>query len=273
MTGWDETLYAGAAAYYVQGRMAYPSELAVALRDHLQPDGTGRLLDIGCGPGGFTIAVAGLFAEVVGADPDAEMLEQAAAQAELAGVRNIRWLRSTAEELPELGLFDVISFAQSFHWLDRPRVASAAYRMLAKDGVVLHVHATTHRGVDDDGELPRPRPPYDGMAALVAKYLGPEQRAGRGTLPNGTPGGEDLFYRNAGFTGPERIVVGGGEVVERTEDQVVAGLLSLSSSTPALFGPRLPAFEEDLRALLRKNAPDGRFAERRRETAIDVWSR
>jgi hypothetical protein len=172
--------------------MPYPSELAVALRNHLQPDGTGRLLDIGCGPGGFTLAVAGLFAEVVGADPDGG---------------------------------------------------------------------------------PRPQPPYDGMSALVAKYLGPERRAGRGTLPNGTLGGEDLFYRDAGFTGPERIVVGGGEVVERTEDQVVAGLLSLSSSTPALFGPRLPLFEGDLRALLRETAPNGLFAERRVEAAIDVWSR
>ena len=48
---WDESLYAGSAAYYARGRMAYPSQLRDALRDALGLDGTGRLLDVGWGPG------------------------------------------------------------------------------------------------------------------------------------------------------------------------------------------------------------------------------
>ena len=44
---WDETLYAGSAAYYSRGRLPYPAELAAVLREELGLDGTGRLLDVG----------------------------------------------------------------------------------------------------------------------------------------------------------------------------------------------------------------------------------
>ena len=48
---WDPTLYEGSAPHYAVGRMAYPPALADALRDALGLDGSGRLLDVGCGPG------------------------------------------------------------------------------------------------------------------------------------------------------------------------------------------------------------------------------
>jgi len=55
---WDETLYAGSAPHYVTGRMPYPPSLADAIRDELGLDGTGRLLDVGCGPGSLTLLLA-----------------------------------------------------------------------------------------------------------------------------------------------------------------------------------------------------------------------
>jgi hypothetical protein len=51
----------------------------------------------------------------------------------------------------------------------------------------------------------------------------------------------------------------------------VAATLSLSSSTPHLFGADAARFEADLRALLRDAAPDGRFSERIGSMALDVW--
>jgi hypothetical protein len=59
--------------------------------------------------------------------------------------------------------------------------------------------------------------------------------------------------------------------VNRTEDQLVASVFSLSSSTPHLFGERRAEFERDLRALLRRASPGGVFAERMREVALEVW--
>ena len=62
-----------------------------------------------------------------------------------------------------------------------------------------------------------------------------------------------------------------GQVVERISDQIVAGIFSLSSSTPHLFGERREAFEADLRRLLRDANPSGVFSEQLRGIAVDIW--
>ena len=271
---WDETLYAGSARYYARGRLPYPQEVAEALRDELVLDGTGRLLDIGCGPGSLALLLAPLFEEVVGVDADAAMVAEAEREAARVGVANATWVQVRAEDLPAgLGNFRVAAFAQSFHWMDRERVARAVRLMLEPGGALVHVHATTHRGVGDDEGLPAPQPPRDEIADLVAAYLGPVRRAGRRTLPAGTPSGEDDILRAAGFLGPRELEVGGGRVFERSEDDVVASVYSLSSAAPHLFGERLGDFEADLRSVLRRTSPEGRFSERARAVALEIWSR
>ena len=267
---WDPTLYAGSARFYAHGRVAYPAALADALTDELGLDGTGRLLDVGCGPGSLTLLLADRFAEVVGIDADADMIDEARERARLAEVGNIQWAAMRGEELPgALGTFRVASFAQSFHWMQRDRVARAVRSMLVPGGACVHVDATTHQGVDDDAELPHPRPPRAEINALVRRYLGPQRRAGRGVIVD-TASGEDHFYRAAGFTDRRRIEIGGGPV-ERTTDEVVASIFSLSSSTPHLFGDRAAGFERELRELLQTASPAGVFSEQMRGIAVDVW--
>jgi len=271
---WDETLFEGSAPYYAGGRFPYPAELAHALRDELALDGTGRLLDVGCGPGSLTLLLAPLFAQVAGVDADAAMLAEARRRAAEQRVTNADWVHVRAEELPPgLGTFDVATFAQSFHWMDRPRVASIVREMLAPTGVWVHVNAWTHQGAGDHAGLPAPPPPHDRIAELVKSYLGPVRRAGRGTLPDGPPGNEEQIMVEAGFRGPTRLAAGGGRVLGRTEDEVVASVYSRTGSAPHLFGARLPEFESDLRALLRGTASDGRFCEREREIELVIWRR
>ena len=183
------------------GRAAYPPELAAAIVAEAGLDGSGRLLDVGCGPGSLTLLLAGSFEEAVGVDADADMLGEAR---RLAGeVRNCRWVHLRAEDLPAgLGRFRLVTFAQSFHWLDRPRVAATVRGMLEPGGFCAHVHATTHQGVE--GSVPHAE-----ITELVRSYLGPVRRAGQGSLPNGTAGGEAEVYRAAGFHGPRRFEVPG----------------------------------------------------------------
>ncbi len=266
---WDPSLYAGSAEHYAVGRMAYPAALADAVRDELGLVRSGRLLDVGCGPGSLTLLLAPLFAEAVGVDADGGMLEVAASRSELT---NVRWRQLRAEELPaDLGTFRVVTFAQSFHWMDQALVADRVRGMLTPDGAWVHVGATTHRGVEGTDELPHPRPPWDDIDKLVVRYLGPVRRAGQSLLPTGTRPGEEEVMRAAGYRGPTRIVVGGNEIEDRSVDDIVASVFSLSSSTPHLLGPDLAAFEADLRDLLTKAADNGLFSERRREIEAVIW--
>jgi len=264
---WDETLYAGSAAHYGVGRVAYQQPIADALRDHLGLDGQGRLLDVGCGPGSLTLLLAPLFATVVGVDADPGMLAEARRR---DTGDTVHWRRMRAEELPgELGTFRVVTFAQSFHWMDQPLVARRVKPMVEQAWV--HVFASTHRGLDGDDPLPHPRPPWDRIEELTRRYLGPVRRAGRGVLPDGTKAGEEDVMRAAGFLGPTRVEVADERVVPRTVDEIMSSVFSLSTSTPHLLGDRLGAFEADLRDILDTAADGGLFAERMRGTSLVIW--
>ncbi len=261
---WHESLYRGSAEYYARGRLPYPPEIPDSFRDLLELDGRGRLLDVGCGPGSLALLLAPLFERVVGVDADADMLRAAEREAERCGVGNAEWVRSRAEDLDaSLGVFRVVTFAQSFHWMDRQRVAAIVRHLLEPDGAWVHVGATTHRGVATDERLPSPMPPHEEITRLVERYLGNVRR-------NGISGEEQVMVA-AGYRGPFRVDVGGGRVFERTEDEVVASVYSLSYAAPHQFGERLGEFEVDLRALLPSVSPKGVFSERQREVELVIW--
>ncbi|WP_380282036.1 class I SAM-dependent methyltransferase [Kitasatospora purpeofusca] len=271
---WDDTLFAGTATYYRQGRLPYAPGLVAALAEALRLDGRGRLLDVGCGPGTLALDLAGHFAEVVGVDPDGGMIaeaERTAVELELKG--NSHWIQARAEQLPDgLGEFTVATFGQSFHWMDRARVAARVHTLLRPGGALVHLSDLKSESRPTEG-LPHPPVPHAAIAELVRSHLGPVRRAGQGFLPHGTPAGEAAVLTAAGFGDPRRLVVPGGQALTRTTDQVVAGVLSLSSSAPHLFGPHLPAFEADLRRLLHDTSPTGLFAERQPSTEAFIWQR
>ncbi|MGX1563887.1 class I SAM-dependent methyltransferase [Streptomyces sp. NPDC055506] len=269
---WDDTLFSGTAAYYERGRLPYAAGLADALAEELLLDGEGRLLDVGCGPGTIALSLAHLFGEIVGVDPDSGMIAEAGRGAAGRGVgAKTRWVRARAEDLPAgLGMFAVATFGQSFHWMDRDLVATTVRDMLLPGGALVHIAdlKTEPRTVDG---MPHPAVPYAGVDDLVKRYLGPVRRAGRGVLAHGTPGAEDEVFVRSGFSGPRRLVVPGGQILERTFDDVVAWVFSMSFSAPHLFEGRRDDFETDLRLLLREASPTGRFSERAPSTEVFVW--
>ena len=265
----DPMLYAGAAEFYSVGRVAYPRELADRLTDELGLDGAGRLLDVGCGPGSLTLLLADRFEQAVGIDADSEMLREAARLAAAAGVSGVRWRQMYAEDLPgDLGRFRVVTFAQSFHWMDQHQVAKSVRGMLTPGGACVHIHATTHRGIATEASLEFPEPPHEELLELIRHHLDPSRPPPNRDQVN-KPREVDA-YRAAGFRGPERITVA-GPVVTRTREEVIAGVFSLSSSTPYLFGDRRAAFESEARQLLDGVSPGGVFSEQMREIAADVW--
>ncbi|WP_211244481.1 class I SAM-dependent methyltransferase [Actinospica robiniae] len=271
---WDETLFEGASAYYAAGRPPYVAGWVDVLVDTLELDGLGRLADVGCGPGTLGLALADRFAEVVGLDPDDGMIAQAASRAEAAGLAGrTRWIEARAEQWPEgLGTFTVAVFGQSFHWMDRDLVAAKVRDALVPGGACVLI-SKPHVDVLGREPVPHPATPTDRIKALAESYLGPVWRAGQGTLPNGTPGGESAVLERAGFGDFEGHLLPGGAHLERTADVVVAEVFSLSGSAPHLFGERLAEFEADLRRLLAEVSPSGLFSRRQPSTEIRIWRR
>lgn len=261
MVRYDPTIYDGAAVHYRYGRPAYSPGLEALLAEELGLDGSGRLLDVGCGPGILTVRLARLFGEAVGLDADPEMIAEGRRAAQERGVANIAWVQALAEDLPRAapGTYRVVTFGSSFWWTDEVRVAEAVYDMLEPGGaLVLVKHQHDGRPVPPN---PGPPPiPHAEIEALVEKYLGPARRAGQGAAPavRTHSADEDAIARTR-FGVPRVIFAPGIPDLVRDTESVLSGYFSLSWSAPHLFGDRVEEFATEVRGLLRARSPEGVF--------------
>ena len=259
MVPYDPTIYQGAAVHYRPGRPPYSPRLEDVLTQELGLDGTGRLLDGGCGPGVLTVRLADLFDEVIGLDPDAAMLAEGRRVAGERGITNIGWVQARAEDLPAAapGPYRLITFGQSFHWTDEARVAEVVYDLLEPGGALaLIVHTVEDRPVPPS---PGPPPiPHAEINAVVERYLGPARRAGQGLAPVRSHRFADVLVRTR-FGAPRSVFAPGIPELLRDSDSVLSGYFSMSSSAPHLFGDRVQDFAADVRALLATRSPEGLF--------------
>lgn len=257
---YDPTQYIGAARYYLQGRPPYSAQLGAVLADELGLDGTGRLLDVGSGPGTLGVQLAALFDHVTLLEPDSDMLDEAHAHATAAGLTAVDFIRATAEELPRLGMqpMRAVTFGQSFHRTDRIRVAEAVYDVLEPGGaMVLVVHDPARPAPQQSSEVPPV--PHEDIDRLIRTYLGRELRSDARPVSSYQDERFEETLARTRFGRPRIVYAPGRTDIIRDIDGVVAGCLSMSFAAPHLFGPRLGEFVGELRTLLEERAPTGRF--------------
>ncbi len=98
-----------------------------------------NLLDLGCGPGIVTAAMAQDVREVVAYDLTPEMLDQARKRCREAGLKNARFELGSAEHLPfEDETFDcVVTRLTIHHFLDPRRVMDEVVRVTRQGGKVV----------------------------------------------------------------------------------------------------------------------------------------
>ena len=105
-------------------------------RESVGAAGSGRILDVACGPGAVAAALAGRAREVVGLDATPAMLEQARMHCEKAGLSNVRFEHGKAEELPfDADAFDaVVTRLALHHCVDPGLVLAEMFRVLRPGG-------------------------------------------------------------------------------------------------------------------------------------------
>ncbi len=228
----------------------------------LSLDGTGQLLDVGCGPGVLELPLARLFDDVTALDPEPGMLRVGQRRCQRAGVANVRWVQGVAEDIAalNLGACRAITFGQSFHRVRRLEVAEASYDLLAPGGslVLISHHVDGRPRPADPGY---PEVPHAAVRKLILDYLGDGTRHYLATWDEGQPARFEDTLSQTRFGGSRTTYAPGRPDLIRAVDTVVASYFSLSYAAPRWFGNRRTGFESDLRQLLLEYSPAGLFWE------------
>ncbi|MGH3715070.1 MAG: class I SAM-dependent methyltransferase [Micromonosporaceae bacterium] len=256
-------LFAGAAAYYARYRADYPDEVFTELAERLGLDGRQRALDLGSGPGMAAFPLSRHVAEIVAVDPDPDMLAEGVRLAASRGITNLSWVRGDSATLPrlDLGAFDLVVMAASFHWMDRAATLSTLDAMVRAAGAVVVVTG----GMSGTGPDVEHRPQWaDAVIAVRQRWI-PFRRRWRGdsssdvrTYSDVRRAHRDALHASA-FSHVESYDV---RWVRRHDVDSLVGLqMTIPDSTPAALGGNAAAFQSDLRETLAAIEPDGGFAE------------
>ena len=248
--------FAGVAEDYLRYRVPYPAALLddMLARAALPAEGA-RLIDLACGPGRLTFAIAGRFAEVLAVDTEPEMIEAAKREAARLGVQNIQWSVGRAEDFEApAAAFDLVTAASAFHRFDQPRVSERSFGWLRPGGALVTMGDTPF---DGDGSAPWRRIVVD----MTERYIGkPVQRLHGSPHPTHAEGlaDQEAVLRAAGF----QVASYHFETPHTwTLETLLGNLRSTSFLSRRALGDRHAAFEADLAAALRSYDPAERYAE------------
>jgi SAM-dependent methyltransferase len=254
-------LFKGTAQWYARYRPGYPEAFIDEIVTRFGLDGSGRLLDLGCGTGQLTLPLTAHVESVIGMDPQPEMLAEGERAAREANVTNVRWVLGASTDLDRLR--DELSpvrgtvMSRSFHWMDSDATLLSLSRIVTPGGSI--VISGDGAGVwSDEEEWHR------ATRMVIQRWLGEERRAGTGIARMGMEPPPDVIARSP--------FVHTGDFTLDCErewdiDHIVGFLYSTSFCSPAVLGDLRPRFEADLRQTLASLNPEGRFREKVRYEA------
>jgi ubiquinone/menaquinone biosynthesis C-methylase UbiE len=256
-----ERLFTEAAKYYARYRPGYPEAFFAKVGEEYKLDGTGRLLDLGCGTGQLAIPLASGFNEVVGIDPEGTMLTEAEKQASNKGIMNTRWLKGRAEELDSIGepfgVFKLATIGNAFHWMDQVKTLSNLDQVIEPGGGVVIVKNPTL--------WYKPNEWQEIVLRIIKKYLGEERRAGDGKYVKQGKSFKDVLLSSS-FNNVARHTFPFQHFW--SIEGIVGYLYSTSFCSPNLLGENKRAFESDLGGALLDLNPNGTFVENNETTAL-----
>jgi SAM-dependent methyltransferase len=199
-----------------------------------------RVLDVACGTGVVAVTAARMGARVTGLDLTPELLEQARANAQLAGVE-IDFHEGDVEQLPfDAEMFDVVVSQYGHMFAPRPEVATREMlRVLKRGGTIAFSTwppelfiGRMFRLVSEYLPAPPPGvspPPQWGDPGIVRERLGTAVR--------------DIVFDRDRLAAPALSLAHYRDLTERTAGPVLKLVESLSASDPAKLATFRAAYD------------------------------
>jgi len=235
-----------AAAHYLSGRPAYSPRLISRVVQLCGLTRRDRVIDLGCGPGQLAIAFAPYVGNVIGIDPEPEMLRLA----RQATQPNIEWREGSSRDLDtSLAPCRLVAMGRSFHWMDRADTLRRLDGIVAPDGAVALFHDSHPDLAENDWRQE--------FRALLATYSGDDAQRRARRAPGWAP--HTAILLESAFSDIEEI-----SVIERRTTSAAALVdraLSMSSTSRARLGGRTDDLLRDLETLLQRLAPHGTVTE------------
>jgi ubiquinone/menaquinone biosynthesis C-methylase UbiE len=128
--------FARQAATFASAAALTDEALTARFVDALGPSAGGTILDVACGPGIVTAAIAPKSGAVVALDLTPEMLEKARQRCAKAGCDNVTFGEGSATDLPfaENSFAGVVTRLSIHHFREPHRALAEMFRVLASDG-------------------------------------------------------------------------------------------------------------------------------------------
>ena len=165
------------ASGYARSRPYFHPEVMQRVKSNLSlTQKYSRALDVGCGAGLSTIALAEIAENIIGVDSSDAMVRSAIQD------DRVEYFNYAAENLPFDVKFDLITLAGSINWIDRPKFFGEAKRILRRRGSVV-IYDNTILGIMEENEgfetwyksaylSKYPKPPRDESPLAPKETLG-----------------------------------------------------------------------------------------------------
>lgn len=252
----DPHRFRSTATHYLAGRPPYPPGLIRRVAEAVPIRDGDRVLDLGCGPGQLAIGFGYFAGEVIGLDPEANMLA-VAAEAASGLAPNVTFRCGSSYELsPELGHFRLVTMGRSFHWMDRAETLRRLDALVEADGAVALFH-NTHLAIPENEWTKEWR-------TVIDRYAADDSLRGR--RRSGAWIRHEAVLLDSRFCRLESVSV----IVRHTTTaaSLIDRALSMSSTSRDRLGSRADQMVQELGDLLERIAPLGGIPEVLEWTAL-----
>jgi SAM-dependent methyltransferase len=130
------------AELYARFRRGYPPGVVDIVAGHFGLTRADAVVDLGCGTGQLALPICQRVGELIGVDPEPDMLAQARRAADEHGARNLLWILGSDRDMPALGrvlgrgALAAVVIGQALHWMEPESLFGALVSLVRPGGGV-----------------------------------------------------------------------------------------------------------------------------------------